>query len=75
MEKFKQNDKVIWNSGFGYDLGYFIGIDNNQFNNYIISMETGIIQGKSSLEMQEIIPYNDENLSKMIDKYGYELVF
>jgi len=75
MKKFKQNDKVIWNSGFGYDLGYFIGIDNNQYHNYIISMETGIIQGKSSLEMQEIIPYNDENLSKMIDKYGYELVF
>ena len=50
---FKIHDKVIWDSNFGYEVGYFLG-KGNSMGTYLIDMQTGIVQGKCSHSESEI---------------------
>jgi hypothetical protein len=69
----KQGDKIIWNSGFGYDIGYFISeSDDVMYNSLKINLVTGIAQGDTLRSRDEILPYTDENIESMISKYNYE---
>lgn len=72
----KKGDKIIWNSNSGYDIGYYISYESNQY----MKCTVHIISNKytydtSEFPHYEILPYNDENLQKMIEKYGYEKKF
>lgn len=73
----KKGDKIIWDSGFGYELGYFIEeSDHIIYNTYKVKLDTGITNGKEQLrEKQSIILYNIDNYNKMVNKYKYEKHF
>lgn len=64
-------DKVIWDSGFGYDLGYYIRKDDNIYNNVRCDMVTGIAQREISYSKTEVIPYTEEKHEEMKKKYRY----
>ena len=66
MEK---NDKIIWDSGFGYDLGYYVGVDFCQPDNLQCEMVTGVVQKLNSYYKSEIIPYTEEQHKIVNKKY------
>jgi hypothetical protein len=71
-----KGNKIIWDSGFGYDIGYFIeNSEKIMYNSYKIELVTGVIQEETIRSKDEIIPYNIENKIKMIKKYKYDKVF
>lgn len=65
------NEPVIWDSGFGYELGYFLG-KGSGYQTGKIDVITGITLGECSYPLIELKPYNDENLRQCFYKYGYE---
>jgi hypothetical protein len=67
----KTGDKIIWDSGFGYDLGYFISEDINIYNNIRCDMVTGVVHGVNSYSKSEVIPYIKEKHEEMNAKYSY----
>lgn len=73
---FKKGDKIIWDSFFGYELGYFIRkSDKYLYNSYRINLVTGIVEGETLRSKDEIIPYNEDTIKEMIKKYGYTKTF
>ena len=68
------NEKVVWDSHFGYEIGYFLG-EGNQYHTYLIDIRTGLIQEPSSYPKQEIHKYTNELIDKLTVKYGYEKRF
>lgn len=75
MNKFTFNQEVIWDSGFGYDIGLWLGEDKNQYYHDIIDLRTGIIYEPTSLLKSEIKPYSEELIKELTEKYGYEKKF
>ena len=72
----KKGDKIIWDSHFGYEIGYFIGEnDNVVYNTYKVELITGIVTGVTSRSKHEVIPFTDEALKQMIKKYKYTKTF
>lgn len=72
----KEGDKVIWNSGFGYEIGYFINeSDENIFNTSKVNLITGIVIGECLRTKREVIPFTPEKLDEMVKLYGYTLNF
>lgn len=76
----KKGDKIIWDSGFGYDLCIFIEekAESVFFIDRPIQLKytTGICKGSEGLlPKREIIPYNEENIKLMNEKYGYVLKY
>ena len=44
----KAGDKIIWHSGFGYDIGYYVSeSDDTMYNSYEIELVSGRILGKT----------------------------
>lgn len=69
----KEGDKIIWDSDFGYEVGYYIKeSDFNIYNTYLVNVCTGIVTGECMHPKHEIIAYNPKNLAEMQNKYGYE---
>ena len=67
MEK---GDKVIWDSGFGYEIGFFIEeSDNYMYNSYRINLTTGVVTGSTLRDKDRIIPHTEENIKQMEFKY------
>jgi hypothetical protein len=66
----QKNDKVIWDSGYGYDIGYFIG-EGNSYNTYLIDMKTGIVRGECSYPKNKIYKHSDQLEMELKKKYGY----
>ena len=73
-ETFKKGDNIIWDSNFGYEIGYFIG-EGNQDNTYLVNLKTGIVDEPCSYPIDEIFKYSDELISELTKKYGYEKSF
>lgn len=74
MDIFKEGDKVIWDSHFGYEIGIFIG-EGNQYHTYLIMPKSGIIQDKCSYSKSEIHHYTEELANTLSKKYGYKKIF
>ncbi len=69
----KEGDKIIWDSGFGYEVGYYIKeSDFNVYNTYLVNLSTGIVIGECMHSKHEITAYNPKNLAEMESKYGYK---
>lgn len=66
----KERDRVVWDSGSGYEIGYLKDILNN-----IVDIVTGSIQGPSCIPKSEIFIYNDDLITELTTKYGYEKRF
>lgn len=69
-----KGDKVIWDSHFGYEIGYFIG-EGNQDNTWLIDIKSGICKGECSYSKNQIYKYSDELIDKLTEKYNYEKRF
>ena len=68
----KKGDRIIWDSHFGYEIGYFIEeSDENMYNTYKVDIVTGIVTGECYYSKNEIHPYNSGKLAEMQNKYGY----
>lgn len=72
--KFKFNESVVWDSGFGYEIGYFLGT-GNQYETYLIDIRTGLIHEPCSHTISEVFRYSNELIDKLTKKYGYEKRF
>jgi hypothetical protein len=70
---FKVNDRVIWDSGFGYEVGYFKGDGN--YDGWLLRLTTGIVTKECSYPESEVKPYSDELIEEMKKRYGYEKSF
>ena len=74
MRTFKKGDRIIWNSHFGYDIGYFIG-EGVMYYTYSVEIVTGKYPGEMSLPVNEIHPYSDGLVDDLTKEYGYERRF
>lgn len=73
MNNFKQGDKVIWDSHFGYEIGYFRAYGNYP-RRYLIEIRSGKYWGLISWK-KSIHPYSNELIDKLTKQYGYEKRF
>lgn len=72
----KAGDRIIWDSGFGYEIGYFIEDGEKQmYNSFKIDLVTGVVQEETLRSKDEIIPYTLENQNQMKVKYKYDKAF
>ncbi len=72
---FEYNERIIWDSHFGYEIGFFIG-EGNSYNTWLVELRSGRIVGEEvSHSKDEIHPYSEELLEKLTKKYGYEKRF
>lgn len=68
----KKGDKVIWDSHFGYDIGYFLG-KGAAYEHWAIKFASGICCGEQGLVAKtELHPYSKELIAELTEKYGYE---
>lgn len=74
MPLYKKNERVIWNSGFGYEIGYFIGAGTSM-GTYEINTRTGVITGENSYPIGQIEPYSEKRIEELVKEYGYEKSF
>jgi len=65
----KEGDKIIWNSGFGYELGTYISDKGVMYDTVLINLETGVAQGKLSVPIHQIIPRSKKALEIMLREY------
>lgn len=71
---FSLNERVIWDSHFGYEIGYFLG-EGWVYNTYLIDIRTGRIVEECCHSKSEIHKYTNELIDKLTAKYGYEKRF
>lgn len=67
QENYK-GDKIIWDSGFNYELGTYI-------SKGLIYVETGSVQGELNVPENEVFPQSKKNLEEMINKYIIRMRF
>jgi len=72
--KFKQNQRIIYDSGFGYEIGYFQG-EGLLLGTYQVDICTGVSVGLISHSKKDIINYSDDVITALSSKYGYEKRF
>ena len=72
----KEGVKIIWNSGSGNDIGYYVSeSDDIMYNSYEIELVSGRILGKTLRDKDQVIPYTASTITEMIEEYGYEKKF
>lgn len=71
---FEFNEPVVWDSQFGYEIGYFLG-DGVIYNTYLIDVKTGLILEPCTYPKTEVHKYTDELIKTLTKKYGYEKKF
>lgn len=74
MTDFQFNERVVWDSNFGYEIGYFLG-EGNSYETYLIDVVTGLFHEPCSYPKYEIHKYTNELINKLTEKYGYEKRF
>lgn len=73
MEKsqFKAGDPVIWDSNFGYDVGYFVS-ESNMYYHYRVTLVSGVSPGNDvTVNVNQVHPYSEEMIKTLTQKYGY----
>ncbi len=69
---FSVGDKVIWDSHFGYDIGYFIG-EGAAYEHWKIELASGKFYGTETMvSKSELHHYSKDLIVKMTARYGYE---
>ena len=68
--------KIIWDSGKGYEIGYFVkASDEICANTFIVNLITGNQTGMALRNRNEIHWYSDETIDLMYKKYRYFIHF
>jgi len=71
----KKGDRIIWDSGFGYDIAIFVS-SGGIFKTSKVEFCSGIQCGKvGCIAKKELHLYSIELVAKLTDKYGYEKSF
>lgn len=66
------NTKIIWDTGFGYEIGYFIREADDIMNNcVIVNLLTGCETGECLRVKDFIRLYSTDELQYMYASYGY----
>jgi len=73
-DAFSFNDRVVWDSHFGYEIGYFLG-EGHVYDTYLIDVITGVVHQPTCYPKSEIHKYTNELITKLTKKYGYEKRF
>lgn len=62
-------DKIIWDSGFGYEIGYYLGKSHMYYHLKVrlVSRNRGIMHHQE----EQVKPYSEELNDKMEKEYGY----
>jgi hypothetical protein len=71
---FEFNERVVWDSGFGYEIGHFLG-EGTHYETWLIDVRTGLIVEPCSHSKSEVFKYTTELINKLTAKYGYEKRF
>ena len=71
---FDFNERVVWDSGFGYEIGHFLG-EGNSYDTWLIDVRIGLITEPCSHSKSEVFKYTTELINKLTIKYGYEKRF
>lgn len=67
---FHPGDKIIWDSGFGFEIGEFVSKKGVVFNSVLVKLATGIVPNKvCSLPPREIYHYTKELEEKLKNRY------
>lgn len=64
-------NKVIWDSGFGYDIGFIVG-SGNPMGSVTVDIQTGKYPGTAACSENEVKPYTESLLEEMKAKYKYD---
>ena len=74
--EFKKGDRIIWDSGFGFEIGRFIEDSEHQmYGSYKVNLITGVVQGESLRPSSEIKPLNEETIKEVSKKYKCNINF
>lgn len=65
----KRGDKIIWDSGFGYEVGTYVNSRGVMYGTCLVDLVTGIIHGEVSHPHKNIFHYSDELAEKLSKKY------
>jgi len=68
------SEHVIWDSGSGYEIGYFLG-EGVTDDTWLIDIMTGLTEGPCSYPKSEVFKYTDELVNKLTAKYSYKKRF
>lgn len=67
---FKTGDKVIWNSGWGYDFGIYQRPSESWEGTHVVEMTSGVVRGENSFFLYQLLPDTEANRILMKEKYG-----
>lgn len=70
LDTFSINERVIWDSRFGYEVGYFLG-EGILEHSFLIDIKSGHFPGQCSYSKDEVFKYTNEHLQQLQAKYGY----
>lgn len=71
---FEFNEQVVWDSHFGYEIGFFLG-EGNRYNTYLIDVKTGLIHEPCSHPTGQVHKYSEKLIDVLNVRYGYEKRF
>lgn len=67
----KEGDKIIWDSGFGYDIGEFKKISMAHSDSFIIVLRSGNSRNAQILvSSNEVTAYSDQLAEELSKKYS-----
>jgi hypothetical protein len=66
------NDKIVWDTGYGYEIGTYKGLRGVMC---VVEICTAFREQKITVLNQDVHPYTDEMIDKMAVKYGYKKTF
>jgi hypothetical protein len=71
-----KGDKIIWDSKFGWEVGYFLSDSHDvMYNTLEVNLVTGVVDGSIMHSRDEIKPYTKELAKEMKKKYKYSRSF
>jgi len=68
--EFSFNEQIIWDSHFGYEIGYFMG-EGALYDTYAVQLVTGVVPETNCFSKTEIHKYSEELVAELNQKYGY----
>lgn len=68
---FKKGDRIIWDSNFGYEIGFFEKEEGVTYGACQIFLVTGRGQGEFLADKHKVFPYTPEKAKELFDKYTY----
>jgi len=68
----KKGDFIIWDSRFGYDIGFYSNEKGVMYNTCEIYLITGISSGRFSASHHEVKPFTKELVEELNERYTYK---